>query len=420
VFDIQQYPYDSEHNALDIAGEAMVFHCHHYLNYLQRSILDADYIDSRPFLIGSAADAVYLQLAHLCRGLSTDEAKVMVAHVYKTFGYGLIDLSEMTASGLRLETVKSFYSKTWVMKFGASKKPVDYYTTGFLAAAFAVIYQQPLGQVHAEQTSCMACGDACNTHVIRPGQGNFSLYPPKQATRFSDAPKWPLNWEHEEAVTRAFVDAHLHLVGNEEGYIPAFGVYIARNQSDYINRLQFEFMLAMKQVAGEYGEKLAAELLLEAGHACGFFTYGGLMTSDEWNTIVKPFLKSREDWIKGLASIINTMGWGYHTAVEISRERAVFRNYNDFEDLSYERMYGRASQPVPWANSGGFTALMQLIYNTDLVEGVVINSEEGFRHMRRSKASYKTRMTKSIACGDDYLEAVISMETPQFFPDQVP
>ena len=48
MFDIQQYPYDSEHNALDIAGEAMVFHCHHYLNYLQRSILDADYIDSRP------------------------------------------------------------------------------------------------------------------------------------------------------------------------------------------------------------------------------------------------------------------------------------------------------------------------------------------------------------------------------------
>jgi hypothetical protein len=128
--------------------------------------------------------------------------------------------------------------------------------------------------------------------------------------------------------------------------------------------------------------------------------------------MVKPYLRTREDWIKGLAALINTMGWGYHTAVEITRERAVFRNYNDFEDLSYVRMYGLASQPVPWANSGGFTALMQLIYNTDLVDGEVINTEEGFRQMRRSKAKYKTVMTRSIACGDDYLEAVISIEVP--------
>jgi hypothetical protein len=412
MFDIQKYPYDQEHNALDVAGEAMIFHCHHYLNYLQRSILDADYIDSRPFFIGSAADAVYLQLANLCRGLTQDEAKRMAAQVYKTFGYGLIDLTGMTEAGMELQTVKSYYSKTWVMKFGPSKKPVDFYTTGFLAAAFAVIYQQPLSGIHAEQTGCMACGAPFNTHVVRPGQGNFATYPAKQATQFSQAPKLPLNWEFEEVVTQAFMGAHVHMVGNEEGFISAFGVYLARNQSDYINRLQFEFMRAMKAVAGEYGEKLASELLLEAGHACGFFTYGGVMTSEEWRTMVKPYLRTREDWIKGLAALINTMGWGYHTAVEITRERAVFRNYNDFEDLSYVRMYGLASQPVPWANSGGFTALMQLIYNTDLVDGEVINTEEGFRQMRRSKAKYKTVMTRSIACGDDYLEAVISIEVP--------
>ena len=58
MFNIENYPYDEKHNCHVVAGEAMIFHCHHYLNYLQRSILDADYIESRPFLIGSAADAV--------------------------------------------------------------------------------------------------------------------------------------------------------------------------------------------------------------------------------------------------------------------------------------------------------------------------------------------------------------------------
>ncbi len=407
MFDIHQYEFDKEHNCLDVAGESMIFHCHHYVNYLQRSILDATYIDSRRFLIGSAADAAYHQLSNVCLGLDVAQSKQMAESMYKAFGYGLIDLSGMNETGVTLNTYKSFFSKTWLIKFEKSDKPVDYYTTGYLAGAYAVIYQKNLSDIHAEQTACMASGEAYNTHVISFGEGNFATYPAKQPTVFKDVPKLSIGWEHEEAVTNAFLGAHALFVGNEEGFIPAFGVYLVRNQSDYINRLQFEFVRAMSEVAGEYGETLAGELLLEAGHACGFFTYGGLMVSEEWNTVVKPFLKTREDWIKGLASVVNTMGWGYHTAVELSKEHAVFRNYNDFEDLSHLRMYGASKYPVHWANSGGFTGLMQLVYNTDLVNGEVINTEEGFRQMRRAKVKYKTKMTKSIACGDDYLEVEV-------------
>lgn len=409
MFDIRQYPFDEKHSCLDVAGEAMIFHCHHYLNYLLRSILDADYIDSRPFLIGAAADSSYLQLSQLCKGLKPEEAKKMVASVYKTFGYGLLDLTNMTEWGLSLNTVKSFFSKTWLMKFGHSKRPVDYYTSGFLAAAYAVIYKRPLREVHVEQTQCMSLGDPCNTHVVRPGPCNFSLYPAKNPTAFNPSLKQSLDWEHEEFITRAFLGAHEHMVGNEEGYIPAFGVYLTRCQSDFVNRWQFEFMHALREVAGEYGEKLGTELLLESGHACGFFTYGGVMASEEWNAVVKPLLHNREDWVRGLSALINAMGWGYHTATELSRERAVFRNYNDFEDLSYMRMYGRSVQPVPTATSGGYSGLMHLVYNTDLVHGVVIDTEEGFRQLRRSKAKYKARITQSIACGDDYLEVDISI-----------
>lgn len=410
LFDIHQYPYDVEHNYLEVAGEAMVFHCHHYVNYLQRSILDAEYIDSARFLIGAAADAVYHQLSVLCKGLSVDESKKMAEEMYQAFGYGLIDLTDMNADGLVLQTYKSFYAKTWLMKFGESRKPVDYYTSGYLAAAYAVIFDIPLAEIHAEQTTCMSKGDACNTHVIRPGVCNFSLYGPKQATRFNPIAKLPLNWQHEETVTKAFLGAHATFVGNAEGFIPAFGVYLVRNQSDFINRLQIEFMFAMQEVAGDYGVSLARELLLEAGHACGFFTYGGVMSSQEWKSVVLPLLTSREDWIKGLAALVNTMGWGYHTAVELSPEKAVFRNYNDFEDLSYLRLYGdrpAPSFPIHWANSGGFTGLMQLVYQTDLVDGTRIDTEDGFRQMRRAKAKYKTNMTKGMTCGDDFLEVEV-------------
>ncbi|NOQ30513.1 MAG: hypothetical protein GQ570_05245 [Helicobacteraceae bacterium] len=407
MFNINDYEYDTKHNYLEIAGEAMIFHCHHYLTNLQRTILDAEYIDSRPFIIGSAADAIYNQLSNLCTGLDVDESKEMAQDIYKVFGYGLINLSSMDENGITLTSTKSIFSKTWQLKFGKSEKPVDYYTTGFLAAAYAVIYKKELKDVNAVQTTCMACDDDINTHVITFENGNFSTYPKKQPTVFNEVEKVSLNWEHEEAVTNAFLGAHATMVGNEEGFINAFGVYLVRNQSDFVNRLQFEFIKAMTEVAGEYGVTLGGELLLEAGHACGFFTYGGIMTSAEWEGAVKPYLKTKEDWIKGLAALVNTMGWGYHTAVELSEQKAVFRNYNDFEDLSYVRMYGKSEYPIHWANSGGFTGLMQLVYNTDIVNGERIETEEGFREMRRAKVGYKTDMTKSISCGDDYLEVIV-------------
>ena len=409
MFDINDYPFDTNHHCLEIGGEAMVFHCHHYMDYLQRSILDAEYIDSALFLIGSAADASYNQLNELCAGLTTEDAKRMAESVYKTFGFGLIDLSSMNKNGIELTTYKSFFSKTWLMKFGNAKKPVDYYTTGYLAAAYAVIFNQPLDNINATQTTCMAKGDSFNTHSVKFGVCNFTTYPPKQKTTFKNIPKLAIDWEHEATVTNAFLGAHTHLIGNEEGYIPAFGVYIARLQSDYVNRLQFEFIRALSEVAGEYGQTLGAELLLEAGHACGFFTYGGVMTSNEWKTIVQPLLKTKEDWIKGLLSLINTMGWGYHTVLDLSSEHATFRNYNDFEDLSYLRMYGKSEYYTHWANSGGFTGLMQLIYQTDLVNGNSIETEEGFRSMRRAKQGYKTIMKKGISNGDDYLEVEVCL-----------
>lgn len=407
LFDINEYPFDVEHGALDVGGEAMIFHCHHYMNYLQRSILDADYIDSPRFLIGSAADSVYYQLSNLCRGLDKEQSIQMAQEIYKTFGFGLIDLSDMNENGVEVKKVKSFFSKTWLIKFGASNKPIDFYTTGFIAAVYAYVYKIPLEHIQAEQTECIACGAKRNVHVIRRGKGNFATYPPKKITSFKEVPKQNINWEHEETITNAFLGAHVNFVGNEEGYILAFGVHLVRVQSDYVNRLQVEFMLAMKRIAGDYGETLARELLLEAGHACGFFTYGGVMSSNEWNTVVKPFLNSKEDWIKGLLSIINTMGWGYHTVIDLSEKGATFRNYNDFEDLSYLRMYGKSDYPIHWANSGGFTGLMQLIFNTGMVDGHPIETEEGFRQMRRAKKGYKTDMTKGISCGDDFLEVKV-------------
>lgn len=179
LLDINSYPFDEAHNYLEIGGEAMIFHCHHYMMNLQRTILDAEYINSELFLIGSAADSLFYQFSNLCDGLTIEESKKMAEDIYKTFGNGLIDLSEMSEDGGTLTTKSSFFSKTWLIKYGKSAKLVDYYTAGFLAAAYAVIYKKPLSQVSAKQLTCMACGDSANSFEVKLGECNFALYEKK-------------------------------------------------------------------------------------------------------------------------------------------------------------------------------------------------------------------------------------------------
>jgi len=409
MFNINDYKYDTKNCSIEIGGESMMFHCHHYLTNLQKTIYDAEYIDGFMLMASCAADSLKYQLTNLCEGLDIKESKQLAQDIYKTFGNGLIDLSSMNEDGVTLTTTKSILSKTWQMQFGESQKPVDPYTTGFIAAAYAVIYKKNLKDIHISQTTEIASGDAFNTHIVKLGDGNITLYPPKKEVAFKKIEMPKSSWENAELITQTFSNANQNFVGNEEGYIPGFGVYLVCNQSDYVNRVQFEFLKAVQEVAGEYGATLATELLMQAGLACGIFTLGGIMSSPEWEAAVKPYLTCKEDWAHAAIALSNNMGWGYQIITEISKEKMVFRNYTSFEDYSYLRMYGQSETLIHTANSGGAGAMLPLLYNTELVETGKINTIEVFEEMRKSKFGYKTVRTEGIANGGEYLEMEVTL-----------
>ncbi len=72
----------------------------------------------------------------------------------------------------------------------------------------------------------------------------------------------------------------------------------------------------MTTLAGRQGVDVAAELFIEAGHACAFNTFGGIMTSAEWDALVLPMLKTREDWVFGMVGCVNALGWGTWKVLE--------------------------------------------------------------------------------------------------------
>jgi hypothetical protein len=404
MFDFADFGYDFAMGRLVVGGEAMVLHCHHYNCFLQRSIQDADYIDSAPVLVGAAAEVAFAQLTSLLsQTADVPSRKATVEALYRACGLGLVDLGALTDRGGEVRTPSTHYSIGWMDKFGRSQAPVAFFSTGFLAGALAVIYGLPLADVQARQTACRSTGADADVFVLGRGPANFRIFGRRQSPVLNpmgdDAE--PGTAVDRAAITRAV--AEMPLPVNAEGLIPLFGLYITRLHADYYNRISFAFEQEMTAVAGRQGIETAANLLIEAGHVCGFFTFGGIMTSPEWDAMVGPMLKTREDWVHAAFAWFNAIGGGTVKVLGASATELSVRIYNDYESVGYRRMYGTADHGITYVLTGAFAGIMNLIYLGDIHTRPDLTPEFYDRLFKRGRA-FQGRMTACQAMGDRYTE----------------
>jgi hypothetical protein len=412
MFDFADYGYDLATSQLVVGGEPMVLHCHHYNVFLQRSIQDAEYIDSTPILIGAAAEVAFAQLTDLlARTADIAARKATVEALYRACGLGLIDLGALTERGGDVRTRSTHYSIGWKERFGRSRTPVDFFSTGFLAGALAAIYGLPLADVQARQTACLSTGAAEDVFVLSRGPANFTMFEPRQSPVLIPVGNdiEPATGVDRQAVTRAV--AAMPLPVSAEGLIPAFGVYLTRLHGDYYNRISFAFEREMTAAAGRQGVEVAADLFIEAGHVCGFFTMGGIMTSPEWDALVLPMLRTREDWVHGIVACFNACGYGVCKVVELSPNRLIVRLYNDYESVGYRRMYGTADHGVTYLHTGGFAGIMNLVYLGDIHTKPALTLAFYDRLFKRGRA-FQGRMTACQAMGDPHTEIRVELAEP--------
>lgn len=207
--------------------------------------------------------------------------------------------------------------------------------------------------------------------------------------------------EHE--IAAAFGAAPL--LGNEEGLIPAFGLHLTRHLADYYNRVSFGFHAALLRAAPELGAD-AEQLLIEAGRVCAFNTFGGIMTSMEWDAVVLPMCESREDWVRGMVAIINILGWGrWEIDALTPGERLAVRIEDSYEAEGYLRDYPVTDRPRCFLATGGVAGLMNLLYHSDVTARPIFSEEfyvATFRHPR----SFVAREVSCRARGDACCEVV--------------
>ena len=405
---------DSDHARMIVGdarrGKAHVLHCNYYNNYLLRTIWkDAGQIvDSERILLGAAVEQSYFQLRGLFDSLKLHEVaerKRFASRFYAWQGFGLLDLSEVTGTGGVAVSDSQHYAEGWKEQFGAAEQPVGFWTRGWLAGAASAIFDLPQGHFATHQSECAAMtGGHRNVFEIGPGPANYSL--------FDGTGIGPLSKRHrllDEPGTNVDVDAvrsavlTLPLFGSEtvdHGLIKNFDVMITWHPHQFYDRISLECINEAVGRFGLEGRKAIEPLLEEAGHRCGFRTFGGLWRSPEWEAIVEPMCRTREDWLFGLLAVIDCAGWGRIQCTKLTRDEAVFVVHDDYESIGHLNLYGRADFPASYLLPGGLRGMMNLLYNGD-IESKPVLTEEYYQRLCRRRDAYQCVVERSVAMGDD-------------------
>ncbi len=142
----------------------------------------------------------------------------------------------------------------------------------------------------------------------------------------------------------------------------------------------------------------AAEVLLvNAAHECGYHTGYGIITSEEWKSVVEPMIeKAPEDVLHGAVAVLAAWGWANAEIAElVPGRRMVVRAYDYYE--ADPTAYGRASRPHAYMLRGVCAAFMDLAYGGPYDS----TGRTGLR-------TFTCIQTKGIESGDPYGEFVVT------------
>jgi hypothetical protein len=442
------YSFDAERGIMTIDGQPVVFHCNHFNRTLQYTIQNAVYVQYKDILVRSAAEVCYLMLnEHFISQpeITTLEKLAYASEVFRVGGYGVMDLRSVAeidkTSVFEILITSSHYGNALCLNFEPPIVPSEFFDLGYAIGALSAIYEQPFSgeiancaiSMGTETTTLrMHANDKRYAAIFKatPNTPNKSIAPGAWATVPPQAFAPHID---EELIINTFTNAPL-LGSKQTGLIPAFGVHLTRMFADYYNLISFRFerqlikrlellpelaeimvfnyptLFHYRQYFKLEGLNLVKAMLIEAGHVCGFNTMGGIMNSDIWKQLVLPMMKTQDDWIQGITSCINALGWGVWRIIElIPGERLVLRAWHPYESLGYLRWFGLAPHGIDYCMSGVACSLMNLMYEGDITSYPPLTPDY-YNKINCSQNSFWVDQTQCVAMGDEYSEIIVTRQ----------
>jgi predicted hydrocarbon binding protein len=151
--------FDPERNITLLGGSRIVFHCHHYNLFLQRTIDDALGADAAEVQRSAAAENARRVLEPLLGASGKEPVRARLeraAALFGKLGFGLADISALDADGGQVRLVTSHYALGWREKWGPTSDPVCHFAAGFWAGALGVSAGLSPERLLVRETICAA------------------------------------------------------------------------------------------------------------------------------------------------------------------------------------------------------------------------------------------------------------------------
>jgi len=165
-----QKKYDKINCKHYLEGVHFVLHCHHYNSLLHRAIARTPYIDGKKFIYETSSKEFYNTIKQICskKGVSGGKNAINVAEeLYKTLGFGDLDMSGLTQHGGKVVSYASHLATGYLTKWGRQNIPVDDFGKAYAAATWAVAFNGNVQNCNIKQTKCLSCGDSVGEFEIR-------------------------------------------------------------------------------------------------------------------------------------------------------------------------------------------------------------------------------------------------------------
>lgn len=382
-----------------VGGLSRVFHCNYYNAFLQMTVLlseGMDGCDPKRLLKDAVSPLVKYLRTH------SDYSQEDLLKEFTRCGFG--KLRQVDAR--TWETPHSHYSEAICLQEKPHKN--CFFTSGYL---------QGMLEHEVEEVECQALGGQVDKFVVLEPEvhfDNYLLHVPRFTSvpnRFAFAGGQVFTTSIDENKIHAII-ASLPLYGKEEahenGLIEVFGVVLTNHFSDYYNRISYETYFGMCK-AGIPPED-ARELFIQAGLYCAFFTYGGIMESQEWYEHILPMCQTREDWLHAMIAVVNYFGWGVWRIEKIEPEKTlVIRVYNSYEGVGYRRMYPTSlEKKISFLAMGGCLGLAYLIWKIDIRTKPRLTWDFYIQNFNHPESNYHVTQTHAIAAEDEYDRFVVS------------
>ncbi|MFT3765197.1 MAG: hypothetical protein QM820_06730 [Minicystis sp.] len=149
---------DLDRSIVTLGGRRLVFHCHHYNVFLQRSIEDGLGERAPALLTNAAMEAARGALVGLDPAGSPAAVIARAAAILADQGFGRADVTALGPWGGTAVMDRSHYAVGWLAKWGRRATPCCFFPAGWLAGAVAVAGGHTPERVAVREVSCLAAG----------------------------------------------------------------------------------------------------------------------------------------------------------------------------------------------------------------------------------------------------------------------